>query len=192
MWESRKISLIIIFAALTIVLDPIRIPSIYLMGVSYRFCEIPIVAASVLFGLKIAIPVALMNTFVEMILFPSPASIVGIPFVFLLTLSMLFGINMASSLSKNRSVKNANQGIGSVKYYTLFGTLFRTVPAPFVAGFLYRFLLPIVGFNLSNELIIGLMPAFTFYALTFSLYTIPIGYTIAKFVDKKFKKNHSL
>jgi riboflavin transporter FmnP len=192
MWESRKIALVIVFSALTIVLDPIRVPSVYLMGVSYRFCEIPIVAASILFGLEIGIPVAIMNMVIEIILFPNPASIIGVPFVFILTLSMLFGIHIAFKLFKHKATKNANSGITQVKYFTLLGTLFRTAPAPFVVGFLYRFMFPIVGLDPSDEIIIGLMPAFAFYAFTFSLYTIPIGYLIAKTVSRSLKENNRL
>ena len=50
--NTRAIALTIAFAALTIALNPVRIPSIYLTGFYYRILEIPIVAAFLLFGSK--------------------------------------------------------------------------------------------------------------------------------------------
>jgi riboflavin transporter FmnP len=191
--NSREIALIIIFTALTMALDPVRVPSVYLFGVYYRFSEIPIAAASLLFGLKIGVPIAIMNVAVEIALFPTPASVIGVPFVLVLTLSMLLGIHTAFRFMKRRTSKITNRGTTtSVKYFTAFGTLFRTAPVPFVVGFLYRFMLPIVGFNPSDAVIVSLMPLFTLYALTFSLYTIPIGYLIAKTISKNLKVGNQL
>jgi riboflavin transporter FmnP len=190
--NSREIALIIIFTALTMALDPVRVPSVYLLGVYYRFSEIPIVAASLLFGLKIGVPIAIMNVAVEIALFPSPASVIGVPFVLVLTLSMLLGIHMAFRFMKNRTSRITNRRTTSVKYFTAFGALFRTAPAPFVVGFLYHFMLPIVGFNFSDAVVLSLMPLFTLYALTFSLYTIPIGYLIAKTISRNLKVGNQL
>jgi len=190
--NSREISLIIIFVALAIALDPIRIPSVYLLGISYRFSEIPILAAFLIFGPKIGISVAILNLPIEIMLFPLPAAIIGVPFVFILTMSMFFGIYLASGLLKRRALKNINSGTTSVKYFTAFGALFRTAIAPFVVAFLYRFVLPIIGINLSDALVVSLMPAFAVYALTFSLYTIPIAYLVARTASRNLKIGNQL
>ena len=190
--NSREISLIIIFVALAIALDPIRIPSVYLLGISYRFSEIPILAAFLLFGPKIGISVAILNLPIEIMLFPLPAAIIGVPFVFILTMSMFFGVCLASGFLKRRALKNVNSGTASVKYFTAFGALFRTAIAPFVVAFLYRFVLPIVGIHLSDGLVLSLMPAFAVYALTFSLYTIPIAYLVARTASRNLKIGNQL
>jgi riboflavin transporter FmnP len=185
--NSREIALIIVFVALTVALDPIRIPSGYLLGVSYRFSEIPILAAFLLFGPKVGVLVALLNVPAEIMLFPVPSTIIGVPFVFMLTMSMLFGIYLASGYMKRKTSQNPTFKTKPIKYFTAFGALFRTSIAPFIIAFDYRFMLPIVGFHLSEKIILGLMPAFALYAFTFSLYTIPIGYLIARTVSRNLK-----
>ncbi len=185
--NSREIALIIVFVALTIALDPIRIPSGYLLGVSYRFSEIPILAAFLLFGPKVGVLVAVLNLPAEIILFPIPSTIIGVPFVFMLTMSMLFGIYLASVFLKRKTLQNPACKAKPIKYFTAFGAFFRTSLAPFVVAFDYRFMLPIVGFNLPDKIILGLMPAFALYAFTFSLYTIPIGYLIARTISQNLK-----
>ena len=66
-------------------------------------------------------------------------------------------------------------------------TLFRTVSAPFVMYVMYRF---IIGFT--DVWLMGLMPLFAVFALTFSLYTIPLGYLIARVVSRSLKVGNQL
>ncbi|TFH21668.1 hypothetical protein E4G67_05395 [Candidatus Bathyarchaeota archaeon] len=190
--NTKEIALIIMFAALTMALVPLRVPSVILLGVYFRFCEIPIVAASLLFGLRIGVPVAILNVVVEIMLFPVPAAVIGAPFVLVLTLSMLLGLHLAFGFLKRRKSQTANRGTTKAKYFLVFGTSLRTLIAPFIVGFVYRFMLPIVGINLSDVLVVSLMPAFTIYALIFSLYTISIGYLIAKTISRKLKVGNQL
>jgi riboflavin transporter FmnP len=188
--KTKEIALIIIFVALTIALDPVRIPSGYLLGVSYRFSEIPILAAFLLFGPKIGVSIAAFNVPAEIMLFPLPGMILGVPFVFVLTLCMLAGIHFASKhlKSKGTPLDDRKKGL----YYTAFGTLSRTIVAPFLVAINYKFVLPIVGFQLLDIQILALMPALALYALTFSLYSIPIGYIIARTIDKNLKISNIL
>ena len=167
-------------------MDPIRIPSGYLLGISYRFSEIPILAAFLMFGPKIGISIAALNLPAEIVMFPSPSMILGVPFVFILTLCMLIGVYFASRLLKSKETQATDDRKKGL-YYTIFGSLFRTAVAPFIMAFVYKFVLPIVGFQLLDMQILALMPALAFYALTFSLYTIPIGYIIARIVGKNLK-----
>ena len=52
---------------------------------------------------------------------------------------------------------------------------------PVLGRFFISFHNPLVrGINLTNSIVIGLMPAFGLYAIIFSLFTIPIGYFIAR------------
>ena len=188
MWDSRQIVLIIVFTALTIILTPIRIPSIILLGVNFRFAEIPIVAAFILFGPKIGVSIAILNIGAEMMVIPGPMAFINPFFVLILTLSMLFGIHTALGVLNRKEIKKQNYGIKEGIYFTAFGTLFRTLPSPFLVGFLYRFIIPpVLGITLTNSIVIGLMPAFALYAIIFSLYTIPIGYLIARTVGRNLK-----
>jgi len=45
----------------------------------------------------------------------------------------------------------------------------------------------LTGLNLSDAQVKALVPAFMIYAVTFSLYTIPMGYLIARTISKSLK-----
>jgi riboflavin transporter FmnP len=186
--NTKAIALIIAFTALTIALDPIRVPSVILPGVYFRFCEIIIVVAFLLLGSTIAISIAGLNTLAEIILFPGPTVLVGRPLVFLLTLSMLFGIYLAGKLLKRKTLQNQNQKLKPVIYYSALGALFRAAVAPLLNYPMWRFVIPaLAGVPLSFEQVMALMPVFMLYALVFCLYTIPIGYFIARVVGRSLK-----
>lgn len=186
--NTKEISLTITFAALTIALDPIRVPSIILPGVYFRFCEIIIVVAFMLLGSAIAISIAGLNMVAEIVLFPGPTVLVGRPLVFMLTLSMLFGIYLAGKLLKSKDQQNLNHKLKPVIYFTALGALFRAALAPLLNYPMWRYVVPaLAGIPLSFEQVMTLMPAFMFYALVFCLYTIPIGYFVARVVGKNLK-----
>ena len=186
--NARHISLIIVFVALTIALDPLRIPSMYLVGGYYRFCEIPIVAAFFLFGPKIAIAIASINILPETIFFPLPGVTIGRPFVLLLLIFMLFGIYLTQKFQNSKLTRNI--GIKEGSLFTVSGALTRTLMAPIILYPLYRFLLPLVWVSLSDAQILAILPLQMIYALTFSLYTIPIGYTVARTISRNLKLNN--
>lgn len=182
--KTIEIALIITFAALTVALAPFRIPSVYLPGLYYRFSEIPIVVAFLLFGPRIAIAVAGINVLAEIVLFPGPAVYVARPVVFVLVLCMFLGIYLACRFLKRETPLNSNL-FKTGLYYTAFGTLIRTAVAPLLNYPLYRYIFPLlVGYSASDAQVMALMPAFMIYALTFSLYTIPIGFLVARIVSR--------
>ena len=74
-----------------------------------------------------------------------------------------------------------------VAYFTAFGALLRTICAPFVS---YVMLSLFLGFT--SEQLIPLMPMFAVFALTLSLYTIPVGYLIARAVSRSLKVGDQL
>lgn len=174
--------------ALTIALDPIKIPRMYLPGVYYRFCEIPIVAAFLLFGPKIGVSVAVLNVLAELTIFYGPTGVIGPPTVFVLTLSMLLGVHSARKLLTLEASRNVNLGLKPVACFTAFGALSRTAIAPLVMYPTYRFLIPlVVDLGFSDAQVVALVPAFMSVALIFSLYTIPVGYLIASVVGRNLK-----
>ena len=186
--NTKAISLTITFTALTIALDPLRVPSFILPGVYFRFCEIILVVAFLLLGSVIAISIAGLNTLVEIILFPGPTVLVGRPLVFFLTLCMLFGIYLAGKRLKFEALQNPNDKVKPVVYFTAFGALFRAAIAPLLNYPMWRFVIPtLAGVPLSFEQVMALMPAFMLYALVFCLYTIPIGYFVARVVGRSLK-----
>lgn len=189
MLDSKQIGLITAFTALTVALDPIRIP--YLLGIFFRLCEIPIVAAMLLFGPKIAVSIAILNVPVEIALFPGPFAFISPFFVLMLTLSMLFGIHSAIRILKNRQFQGLRNEAKKGLFITGFGALLRTLPAPLVIGFLYRFIIsPVLELNLTDMRVIGMMPIFASFAVITSIYTIPVGYLIATTVGRNLKHTH--
>jgi riboflavin transporter FmnP len=186
--NTKAIALIIAFTALTIALDPIRVPSVILPGVYFRFCEIIIVVAFLLLGSAIAISIAALNTIVEIILFPGPTVLVGRPLVLMLTLSMLFGIYLAGKLLKRKPFQNQNHKVKPVVYFTALGALFRAAVAPVLNYPMWRYVVPtLAGIPFTFEQVMALMPAFMLYAVIFCLYTIPIGYFVARVIGRSLK-----
>jgi len=91
--NPKTIALIIVFTALTLVLNlsPIKIPAPYATFLIYQIWEIPIVAAFLLYGPKVGIPVAIINTLALLIIFPGELP-TGPFYNLAAILSMLIGI----------------------------------------------------------------------------------------------------
>jgi riboflavin transporter FmnP len=179
--DTRAIALTIVFTALSIALTPVGVPALYMVGFFYRFWEIPIVMAFLLLGAKSGVTVALLRTLAELTLIPGPAPVLGPigPLTALGgTLGMLLGLYVAGWLLKRRASQDRDSGIKSGTYYTALGSLFRMLVAPFVMYPVWRFL------SLSDAVIMGLVPPLMLFAFTLCLYTIPIGYLIARIVNK--------
>lgn len=186
--DAKAIALIIAFAALAIVLNPVRIPSVFWPGFNYRLWEIPIITAFLLFGPKCGISVAVLNGAAQIVFFPGPAGAIVLPWGVVLMLSMFLGIYIASKLIDSRVSQGKNLGKKPIVYFTAFGTLSRVVIMLFVDYGVYLFLLPIVmGRTFTDAYIIALMPAMVIFNITVPLYSIPVSYLIAKTVSKNLE-----
>lgn len=185
--NTKEIALTVVFTAIAIVLTPVAVPAGYLQGFFYRFWEIPIVAAFLLRGPKIGVTVTLLRTLAELTLFPGPAGILGPLFAFPVTLAMLLGIYLGGRFLKHRAPVDEKHGVRSIGSFTAFGALSRTICAPFVCYVMFRFF---IGF--SDVQLMPLMPIFAAFALTLSLYTIPVGYLIARVVSRSLNVGNQL
>jgi riboflavin transporter FmnP len=181
------IALTIVFTALSIALTPVAIPTVYLPGFYYRFWEIPIVAAFMILGPKSGVTVAVLRTMAVLTLFPGPVGILGPPIALLVTLNMLLGVYVADRLLKRKTSQDENLGTKPVMYFTALATFSRVTISTFVTYVLYRFLLPLVGLSFTDTQIMALLPVVMFFDLTLSLYTIPIGYLMARVVIGSLK-----
>ena len=94
---------------------------------------------------------------------------------------MLLGVYLAGRLLKRKATQDGNPGAKSVTYFTVLGGVFRLAIVPFIMYPVWRFLLPRA---LSDVQIMALVPPLMLFAFTLCLYTIPIGYLIAKLVSK--------
>ena len=191
--KTKALAIIISFAALTIALNPIRIPTLYWPGFFYRLWEIPIVMVLMLFGARIGFSVAVINTLAQIVLFPLPAGIVAYPWGLVATLTMLLGVYLAHKLLTNNSSKDAAlSGVKPVLYFTSIAIALRAGIMPFVDYAMYHSLLPLaLGRNFSEAYVIGLIPATIAFNIIVALYTVPVAYVVAKRISKSIRLDSS-
>ena len=146
-----------------------------------------------LLGPKSGVAVAVLRTLAELTLFPGPAGVFGPLIALAGTLSMLLGIYLCGRLLKRKASQDKNLGIKSGTYFTVFGALPRTAIMPFVMYAVYRFLYPLTrGISFTDAQIMVLMPPLIVFIFTLCLYTISIGYLIARKVGKNLKIDNQL
>jgi riboflavin transporter FmnP len=190
--NTRAIAITIAFAALTIVLNPafsgIALPAPFLPYVSYYIWEIPIIAVLFLVGLKPAILIALLNAAVMLAVFP------GHPFIhpigsLISGSSTLLGAYLGYKLT-TRGISQEKKPPGSrlVVYSTAFGIISRVAVMTFVNYELLHFASSsFLGIELTEPVIIATLPLVVLFNVTIVLYTIPLGYFMAKTVSKNVK-----
>ncbi len=194
--QTKALTLTIIFAVLTIVLNPeiskIQLPAPYAPFLIYQIWEIPIVAAHLLLNLKSALAIAGLNAIVLFALFQG-ASPLG-PFYNLIAIvSMLLGIFIAHLLF-SKKLSKGDKGTATWKYsvtlaaaYTGFGIALRTIV---MGAFNYATLQlpPPVGYSLPQPVVVSYyVPASAIFNATLALYTIPLGYFIAVVIKRNLR-----
>jgi riboflavin transporter FmnP len=187
--NTRSLALIITFAAVAIVLNTVKIPTIYWPGASYGFSEIPIVVAFLLFGPKIGVLVGLLNFAGQEVLFPLGAPFMAAyPIAFTGLLFMLLGIYLSTKYLARKKAEKTYSYRKRTFYLTAFASATRGAIMPVIIyGVFYRIMLPLVGINLPENILLGLIPSFFIFALTVPLYTIPIAYFVATKVSKSLQ-----
>jgi riboflavin transporter FmnP len=182
--NTKTIAVIIIFSAFTIALNlaPIKIPAPYAPFLIYQIWEIPIVAALLLYGIEVGVFIALINTTILIFAFPG-ALPTGPLYNFAAILSMLLGITITEFLLGKHSPKNEAL---SVALFTSSGIILRASVMALMNWALLRFPPP-VGYGMPEEAIIATVPLVVIFNITLALYTIPIGYSLAKIVESYVK-----
>ena len=181
--QSKTISIIIVFTAVAIILNAVRIPTIYWSLNFYQFSQIPIVAAFLLFGVRTGILVGILNWLGALILFPLGLNgVVAYSMDFISLMVMFMGLYSAKKIFsyKDSNEKKIPLSLTSV---TIF---FRASIMPLVDyGVLYHILLPLFfGLTFTEVVLIGLIPIFIVYNVTTVLYTVPVAYIITVKVGK--------
>jgi riboflavin transporter FmnP len=90
--RTKAIGIIIVFTALTTVLNLFRIPVPFLPFFSYYLGDIAIVAAFLLFGPKYGVSIAFLSVFASMTILYGQGSFVGPPYYFISVLAMLLRV----------------------------------------------------------------------------------------------------
>ncbi len=189
--DAKSIALITIFAALAIVLNAIRIPTVYWGNYVYTLYEIPVLVAFLLYGFRIGILVEVIHIAGQEIFFSmGPGGVVVYPMGLIVMPLMVFGIYLTKKLI-NRRPASENQISEKRKALYLTGVVaaVRGGLMPIADYFiLYNFLLPLaLGKVIPAAYIAGLVPAFVVYNVTCVLYAVPVAYFIARQANKHLR-----
>jgi len=183
--NTKTVAILAVFAALTIALNlsPIKIPAPYAPYLIYQIWEIPIVAAFLLYGIVLGISIALLNTIVLFAVFPGTLP-TGPLYNLAAVLSTLFGVFLAKTLVSRGSQKHGEPLIASLS--TALGIVFRVGVMTLVNWAFLRYPAP-VGFSMPEGAILLSLPLIAIFNATLALYTIPVGYSVAKAVEVGMK-----
>jgi riboflavin transporter FmnP len=189
--DTKTIALTIVFAAVTIALTPISVPAGFIFGYFYRFWDIPIVVAFLLFGPRVGVTVDVLRALAELTLLPGPTGLTGPPTALAGSLAMLLGVYVAGWLLKRKSFPAPDKrfGIAPVTVFAALGTLFRASFAPFIMYPVYRFFAPRA---FTDAQILILVPGIMLFAAILALYTIVTGYLIAKTINRSLGVGNKL
>ncbi|MCX8150687.1 MAG: hypothetical protein N3D85_04210 [Candidatus Bathyarchaeota archaeon] len=193
--DTKKLTLIIALAAVTVALNPvftgIAIPAPYAPFLYYQIWEIPIVTAFALINLRSAVAIAFMNMTILIVVFPG-ALITGPFYNLLAVLSMLLGIYVSYRLLtlKNNSIKTPNATLKKqtiqIATATILGVALRTGLMAIVNYAVLRYEPPI-GYAMPETAILAATPLIALFNSTLALYTVPIGHIVANAVKKNLK-----
>jgi len=181
--RSKVLASTALFTALTLALNlsPIKFPAPFAPFLYYQIWEIPIVAALLIYGLKVGAAVTIINTAALIALFPG-ALPTGPLYNMVAVLSMLLAIYAIVKMRGSAS----NLGGTTLILSTLLGIVSRVVVMTIMNYALIRYPPPL-GFSMPEESILVLLPLIAAFNATLALYTIPIGYLVAKAVASKIQ-----
>jgi riboflavin transporter FmnP len=193
--NTKKLALTIIFAALTIALNPaithIAFPAPYAPFLWYQIWEIPIVVAFVLISPKSAVAVSLINAVVLLALFPG-ALLLGPFYNLIAILSMLLGLYIAHKVISRKGSEGVMEN-STLKHVTILvtasttlGIIFRVAVMTLVNYAVLRYPAPL-GYSMPEVALIGIIPLIAIFNATLTLYTVPIGYFVARAIKPNIK-----
>ena len=181
--KTRDLALGVVFSALTIALNfTVRIPAPYAPYLIYQIWEIPLVAAFFLFGTQTFLFATGINTVVLLIFFPGSLPL-GPIYNMAAVVSMMTGAGLIKILLDRHPLKNLAI---EASLYTSFGIVTRVAAMTLVNYVVQRYPSP-VGFSLPESAILVALPLIAVFNATLALYTIPIGYSLAKTVAEVIK-----
>jgi riboflavin transporter FmnP len=185
--NTKSITLIAVFAAIAIILNAIRIPSIY-YSFFYTLCDIPVLVVFIIYGFKMGFLVEAIHIMGQEIFFPTGvAAVVTYPFGLVIHTFMFSGIYVAFKIiQRKRAERNFVGEKKGIIYSTGLATALRGGLMPFIDYLvLYNIALPLaLGISIPQSYILALVPAFIVYNLTSTLYAVPIAYLIATKTSK--------
>ena len=193
--NTRAIAMTIVFAAITIVLNPaisgVGVPFPPLPSLIYNIWEIAIIAAFLLMGFKSGISIAILNSVFLFAVYPGPSNSIFAIGNTVAASSMMVGIYIADRVTRKNSQEEKTFGIRKIALSTILAMLLRVVVmAPIMFAILhYGILAP----KISDSIIITLvLPIQAVFNITIALYTIPVGFFVAKVVSRNLKVGNKI
>jgi riboflavin transporter FmnP len=193
--NTKAIATTIVFAAVTVALNPaisgIAVPAPYAPFLFYQIWEIPIVAAFVLINRKSGVAIALLNAVILFALFPGflPAG----PFYNLFAvLSMLCGIYLAQRIftlghpEEKMQKATLESEAKLVTFSTAMGITLRVAIMSVVNYIVLRLPFPF-GYQFIEIEILASLPLIALFNATLTLYTVPLGYSIANAIKSRLR-----
>lgn len=188
--NTKDLATTIIFAALTVALNPgvvpaTGIPAPYAPFLIYGLWEIPIVAAFILINPASGIMISLLNATVLFVFFPGPLP-TG-PFYNLIALfSMLLGLYVAQRFISHDGT-NKQKVLKFAAASTILGITLRVAVMTMVNYITLQQPYPI-GFDLEEmAVLVTYLPATALFNGTVALYSVPMGEFIANVVKSRLK-----
>jgi len=183
--KAITIATVATFAALTFALNlwSFKIPFPFLDFLYYQIWEIPIVAAFLLYGPSLGSAVAVINTLLLLAYFPG-ALPTGPLYNLASVLSMFVGIYAARRFFVRHSGRQKETIV--IVLSTATGIISRVILMSIVNWTFLRYPPP-VGFMVPQETIMLWLPLIGLFNATLALYTIPIGYILARAVSSGIK-----
>ena len=183
--NPRTLTIIAVFAAVAIVLSlsPLKFPAPYATFLKYQLWEIAIVTAFLLYGVKVGISISFINTLVLFAFFPGDLP-TGPIYNFIAVLSMLLGIYIVQKSVGNRFSR------GREAILTALSTASGIVTRVTVMSIVNWIVLPLstpFGYSLPLEELPAMLSIVALFNATIVLYTIPVGYIIARAVGLSTK-----
>jgi riboflavin transporter FmnP len=193
--NTRAIAMTIVFAAITIVLNPaisgVGVPFPPLPSLIYNIWEIAIIAAFLLMGFKSGISIAILNSVFLFAVYPGPSNSIFAIGNTVAASSMMVGIYIADRVTRKNSQEEKTFRIRKIALSTILAMLLRVVVmAPIMFAILhYGILAP----KISDSIIITLvLPIQAVFNITIALYTIPVGFFVAKVVSRNLKVGNEI
>lgn len=188
--NTKAIAMTAVFAALTVVLTRVFVPAPYFPILFYEIWEIPIVAVFFFINPKYGFLTLLINTAVATIFFPAFSTPGLNPLYSLVACSsMMSGMLIAYKLLKPDQKENNRQTAERkiIISSTALGIILRVL---LMTVFVYVMFVWVLGTPAAA--IVASLPFIAIFNITLPLYTIPVGYLIAKTINKTLKTNTKL
>lgn len=183
--NSKTLTIIAVFAAVSIVLSlsPLKFSAPFAPFLKYQLWEIAIVTAFLLYGIKVGISISVVNTIVLLAFFPGDLP-TGPIYNLIAIIGMLVGIYIVQISVGSRFSRGKEAILTTLS--TALGIITRVTIMSIVNWFVLQYPPPI-GYSIPVSELPAILSVTAVFNATIVLYTIPIGYIIARAVGLSTK-----